>query len=125
MRLTKLIHLELLDEGKHFYFGSLNALCDMFGKEKIGITYPSLRAAKWENETFKNSHCIIRKGTLITTTRKTDNSEKKEQYMERIVNGETYSQLLNDLNKEDKQKKGNRHRIKKGEIIAKSRKDTE
>lgn len=118
MRLTKIIHLEILNENKHFYFGSLKVLCDMFGKDIIGITYPSLRAAKWENETFKNSYCIIRKGTLITTTRDTKNAKKKEEFMERIANGESYTQLRIALNDG---KEGNRHRIKKGERIAKTK----
>ena len=33
------IHLEL--NAEHYYFGSVKALCDNFGKEQIGIGYKS------------------------------------------------------------------------------------
>ncbi len=69
----KVIHLEL--DGKHYYFGSLKALCDMFGKETIGITYDSLRHAKLSPEIpYTNKKCTIREGILITTPK---NSQDK------------------------------------------------
>ena len=59
------IHLEL--RGQHYYFGSIKALCDNFGKEQIGITYKSLANYGIAPEKpFANKHCIIRKGILIT-----------------------------------------------------------
>lgn len=59
------IHLQFLDSNKHFYFGSLRALCAKFGKEKIGISYSSLRNRPPKpDEPYKNKFCIIRKGVL-------------------------------------------------------------
>ena len=58
------IHLEL--NGAHYYFGSLKALTVHFPKEEIGIEYSSLRNKKLsENNPYKNSRCIIRKGVLV------------------------------------------------------------
>ncbi len=59
------IHLEL--NGEHHYFGSIKALCDSFGKEKIGITYKSLaNFGITATKPFVNKYCIVRKGVLIT-----------------------------------------------------------
>ena len=63
MAITSIIHLELLDKKEHYYFGSLKALTDMFGKDAIGITYGSLRSYISLNDyPFENKKCIIRKG---------------------------------------------------------------
>jgi len=63
MAITSIIHLELLDTKEHYYFGSLKALTDMFGKDAIGITYGSLRSYISLNDyPFENKKCIIRKG---------------------------------------------------------------
>lgn len=68
----KVFHLEL--NGEHYYFGSKKALCDTFGKEHIGITYPSLRNyALSPSNPFNNKKCIIREGILITAPKKTSN----------------------------------------------------
>ena len=76
MAITTIIHLELKDTDEHYYFGSLKALTDMFGKDKIGIGYASLRNYFYvnsdpENNVFanryENNKCIIRKGDFIQT----------------------------------------------------------
>jgi hypothetical protein len=76
MAITTIIHLELKDTDEHYYFGSLKALTDMFGKDKIGIGYASLRNYFYvnsdpENNKFTNKYenkkCIIRKGDFIQT----------------------------------------------------------
>ena len=60
-----IIHLEL--EGKHYYFGSVKALCDHFSKEQIGIGYKSLANYGLAVEKpYRNKYCTIRKGSLIT-----------------------------------------------------------
>ena len=71
MAITTIIHLQLGDN-EHYYFGSLKALTDMFGKEAIGITYPSLRAyfSLHPDKDFKNNKCIIRRGAFIQTKTK-------------------------------------------------------
>lgn len=73
----KVFHLEL--NGEHYYFGSKKALCDTFGKEYIGITYPSLRNyALSPTNPFSNKKCIIREGTLVTAPKKTSNDSDLE-----------------------------------------------
>lgn len=67
----KVIHLELKEDHTHHYFGSLKALCDNYGKDKIGIGYPYIRAVGLSDSKFyENNKCIIRQGILITTPRK-------------------------------------------------------
>lgn len=59
------IHLEIV--GEHHYFGSVKALCDHFGKEKIGIGYKSLaNYGITAEKPYRNKYCTIRKGILIT-----------------------------------------------------------
>ena len=59
------IHLEL--DGEHFYFGSVKALCDNFGKERIGIEYKSLaNYGITVDKPFRNKYCTVRKGVLVT-----------------------------------------------------------
>lgn len=59
------IHLEI--DGEHQYFGSVKALCDHFGKEKIGIGYKSLaNYGITAEKPYRNKYCTIRKGVLIT-----------------------------------------------------------
>lgn len=60
------IHLE--KDGKHYYFGSLSGIYEVFDKEDIGITYGSLRNyGLSEDKPYQNKSCVIRKGILITT----------------------------------------------------------
>lgn len=61
------VHLELLSDNSHYYFGSLAAIYEKFGKEEIGIGYGSLRNYGLSAEKpYQNKLCIIRKGVLIT-----------------------------------------------------------
>lgn len=61
------VHLELLSDNSHYYFGSLAAIFEKFGKEDIGISYGSLRNFGLSaDKPYKNKLCIIRKGVLIT-----------------------------------------------------------
>ncbi|MCM1220923.1 MAG: hypothetical protein NC548_41200 [Lachnospiraceae bacterium] len=78
------IHVEF--DGKHYYFGSLASIYDVLTPQQLGITYGSLRNyGLSEEKPYKNSHCIIRKGILITKsgnrgrkpTTSTDDSEYK------------------------------------------------
>ena len=78
MATTSIIHLQLLDTDEHYYFGSLVALTDMFGKDKIGITYSSLRSYISLNDyPFRNKKCIIRKGEFHT--KETNRGKKKDE----------------------------------------------
>lgn len=61
------VHVELLADGSHHYFGSLAAIYEKFSKEEIGITYGSLRNYGLSAENpYRNKCCIIRKGVLVT-----------------------------------------------------------
>jgi hypothetical protein len=63
----KVIHLYVKETHEHWYFGSLQALCDMFDKQTIGIVYTSLKKVKLkEKGIYENNKCIIRQGKLIT-----------------------------------------------------------
>lgn len=63
------IHLEI--GNRHFYYGNLKALTDNWSKEDLGVSYNYLRnyGLSLDNP-YTNKKCIIRKGTLITSSRK-------------------------------------------------------
>lgn len=64
---NKIIHIELKEpyEGKrHWYFGSKSAVYDVFDKDIIGCTLPTLRTVNLTNSKYENKKCIIRQGTL-------------------------------------------------------------
>ena len=61
------IHLHLLKEDRHCYFGSIAKLCDYYGADVLGISYGSLRNYGLSpQKPYSNKLCVIRKGTLIT-----------------------------------------------------------
>ena len=63
------VHLEL--NGQHYYYGNLKALCDNWSKEDIGVTYSVLRNIGISgSKPFVNELCIIRKGIIVTSPRK-------------------------------------------------------
>lgn len=65
------VHLELLIDNSHHYFGSLAAIYERFTKEQIGISYGSLRNYGLSaDKPYKNKFCTIRKGILITIPKK-------------------------------------------------------
>ena len=70
-----IIHLEI--DGKHYYYGNLKALCDHWNKDDIGVSYNYLKnVGIGEGTPYIGKKCIIRKGTIITTSR-TSNKQKK------------------------------------------------
>lgn len=68
MKEQKIIHLEFKDkviDGKnHYYFGSIAALFEMFGKEQLGISRNTLNNKESYSLPFENKHCIIREGRI-------------------------------------------------------------
>ena len=65
------VHLEI--DGKHYYYGNLKALCDHWGKDKIGVSHAYLKNLNIsEGKPFSNSKCIIRRGVIVTSSRKMD-----------------------------------------------------
>ncbi len=63
------VHLEV--NGRHFYYGSLKALCDHWDKNAIGVSYAYLKNLNISvDNAYQNEKCIIRRGTIITSVRK-------------------------------------------------------
>lgn len=77
----KIIHVEL--GGKHYYFGSVAAVCQTFGPAAIGVGYNSLVYNLWKLRKdkptgtieFTTDECVIREGEIITSPKK--QAEKK------------------------------------------------
>ena len=65
------VHLE--KDGRHYYYGNLKALCDHWSKEEIGVSHAYLKNLNIsEEKPFSNSKCIIRRGVIVTSSRKTE-----------------------------------------------------
>lgn len=63
------VHLQ--KNGRHFYYGNLKALCDHWSKDEIGVSYAYLKNLNITTEKpFINKFCIIRRGVIITSERK-------------------------------------------------------
>ena len=60
----QVIHVHILDNDEHFYFGSIQAIYDTFGKDDIGIAAQTLYN-RGLNEKYVNDKVVIRKGLLI------------------------------------------------------------
>ena len=62
---TRVIHVEIKDLGKHYYFASPAAIYKIFTVEQLGIQRQSL-LNYWQttDEPYENNKCIIRKGSL-------------------------------------------------------------
>ena len=64
------IHLEM--DGHHYYYGNLKALCDSWDKDEIGVAYNYLKNYGIDEvKPYVGKKCIIRKGTIVTSPRKT------------------------------------------------------
>lgn len=65
-----LVHLE--KDGQHYYYGNLRALCDHWSKEQIGVGHTYLKNINiTEEHPFRNKYCIIRRGVIVTSARRT------------------------------------------------------
>lgn len=63
------VHLEI--NGEHYYYGNLRALTDAWSKEDLGVSYNYLKNLNISQKNpFCNKKCIIRKGIIITSTRR-------------------------------------------------------
>ena len=68
-QIRAIVHLEKNDE--HYYYGNLKALTDNWSKEEIGVSYKYLKNLNITFEKpYKNEKCIIRRGVIVTSTRK-------------------------------------------------------
>ena len=60
----QVIHLHLLAEDEHHYFGSISAMYEYFNRDQIGVAAQTLYN-QWKDEPYKNDKVVIRKGRLI------------------------------------------------------------
>lgn len=60
----QVIHVHILDTDEHYYFGSIQAIYDIFSKNDIGIAAQTLYN-RGLNEKYVNDKVVIRKGILI------------------------------------------------------------
>lgn len=69
------VHLEL--DGNHYYYGNLKALCEHWDREQIGVSYSYLKNLKIsDDKPFNNGKCIIRRGVIVTSSKKMMNESK-------------------------------------------------
>lgn len=67
------VHLEM--DGKHYYYGNLKALCDNWTKDDLGVAYNYLKNYNMSPEKpYIGKKCIIRKGIIITSPHKSENT---------------------------------------------------
>ena len=65
-----IVHLE--KDGRHYYYGNLKALTDHWDRDAIGVSYAYLKNLNISGDkSFRNEKCIIRRGVIITSSRKT------------------------------------------------------
>lgn len=61
------IHVYLIEDDTHHYFGSIANIYEHLSLEQIGISYGTLRNyGLTPNNPFSNKKCIIRKGVLLS-----------------------------------------------------------
>ena len=59
----QVIHVHILETDEHFYFGSIQAIYESFGKDYIGIAAQTLYN-RGLDEKYVNDKVVIRKGIL-------------------------------------------------------------
>ena len=64
----KVIHVYIIDQDKHYYFGSMKAIYNTLGVDDVGLQYQSLINFFVANniDVYENSKCVIRRGVLTT-----------------------------------------------------------
>lgn len=69
--MEKVIHVHLIFEKKDYYFGSFAAIYTVLTADQVGVTYNTLRNAKWKDiSVYLTSHAVIKQGSLIRSGRK-------------------------------------------------------
>ena len=65
-----IVHLE--KDGRHYYYGNLKALTDQWDKDAIGVSYTYLKNLNISGDNpYRNEKCVIRRGVILTSERKT------------------------------------------------------
>lgn len=68
-----IIHLQLGEN--HFYYGNIKAMCVSWDKDDLGVSYNYLRNfGLEENKPYVGKKCIVRKGIIVTSSRKRNSS---------------------------------------------------
>jgi len=73
----QVIHLHLLENDEHHYFGSISAMYQHFTHDELGIAKQSLYN-RWKDEPYRNNMIILRKGRLIQ--KKNTNKSKETNF---------------------------------------------
>ena len=60
----QVIHLYLISEDEHYYFGSISAMFEHFSRQDLGVASQTLYNT-WKEETYITDKAVIRKGRLI------------------------------------------------------------
>ncbi len=60
----QVIHLHLLTEDNHYYFGSISAMFEHFNRDQLGVAIQTLYN-QWKDVPYQNEKVVIRKGRLI------------------------------------------------------------
>ena len=60
----QVIHLYLISEDKHYYFGSISAMYEHYSRQDLGVASQTLYNA-WKDEPYVTDLVVIRKGRLI------------------------------------------------------------
>ena len=72
--MTKVIHVQLLQGRKNYYFGSIPAIYSVLTAKDVGITQSSLeRVGLSKGGVVLNKRAVIRTGELIRSTTKKRN----------------------------------------------------
>lgn len=67
MKERTVIHLHLLEDDSHHYFGSIANMFEFYTPQQLGVTYGSLRNIGLSSDKpYINSKCEIRKGVLLS-----------------------------------------------------------
>lgn len=71
----QVIHLHLLSEDQHYYFGSISAMYEHYSRQDLGVASQTLYNI-WKDEPYVTDMAVIRKGRLI---------QKKQQNIKKSI----------------------------------------
>lgn len=64
-----IVHLQIGE--RHYYYGNLKAMTDVWPKERIGVSYSYLKNLNIvEEKPYQNEYCVIRRGIIVTSPKK-------------------------------------------------------
>jgi hypothetical protein len=72
-RNRQVIHLHVIENDEHHYFGSITAMYQHFTRDDIGVALQTLYNA-WKEEPYVTKKAVIRKGRLIQKRQQNKNA---------------------------------------------------